>query len=174
VLPEIHVHRPFCRLPYSSTKQADNGPQGTICPNRPGSAQTSVVAVETAEVAGTLAQLMLDGTEEAVKAVVADVTEAASTLWTASVRCDIVAEARSLDSLAQERCMVTCYLTQKGSGTLTVVASEVDGMLVAGAAVVAGDVVRMDRYVQVPGYMASAVALELAGESDTVHAAVAR
>ena len=163
----------LCRLPYSSTKQADNGLQDTICPNRPGSAQMSVAA-ETAEVAGTLAQLMLDGTEEAVKAVVADVTEAASTLWIALVRRDIVAEARSLDSLAQERCMATCYLTQKGSGTLTVVASEVDGMLVAGAAVVAGDVVRVDRYVQVPGCMASAVALELAGESDTVHAAVAR
>jgi hypothetical protein len=45
---------------------------------------------------------------EAVKAVVADVTEAVNTLRTASVQCGIVAGVRILDSLAQALCMATC------------------------------------------------------------------
>ena len=48
------------------------------------------------------------------------------------------------------------------------VAFVVDGMLVA-----AGDAVQVGRCVQVPGCMANAVAPKLAGESDTVHGAVA-
>jgi hypothetical protein len=55
-----------------------------------------------------VARKKLDGKLEAAKAVLADVTETASTLWAASVQCGIVAGARSLGSLVQARCMVTC------------------------------------------------------------------
>ena len=65
-------------------------------------------AVEKAEAADMVARKKLDGKLEAAKAVLADVTETASTLWAASVQCGIVAGARSLGSLVQARCMVTC------------------------------------------------------------------
>ena len=55
-----------------------------------------------------VARKKLDGKLEAAKAVPADVTETASTLWAASVQCGIVAGARSLGSPVQARCMVTC------------------------------------------------------------------
>ena len=100
------------RLPRSPPKQAGNGLQDKPYPNRPGSALTIVVAVpvavEEAEAADMIARLKSDGTSEAAKAVLADVTEIASTLWAASVQCGIVAGARSLGSLAQAQCMVKC------------------------------------------------------------------
>ena len=100
------------RLPHSSPKQADNGLQDKPCPNRHGSALTIVVAepaaVEEAEAAGMFARKKLDGTLEAAKAVLADVTGTAKTQWAALVRCDIVAGARSLGSPVQAHCMVKC------------------------------------------------------------------
>jgi len=66
------------------------------------------VAVEVVEAADTLAHQTADDMVEPVKAVVADVTEAANTLLTALVRCGIAAGVRSLESLAQARCMVRC------------------------------------------------------------------
>jgi hypothetical protein len=93
-------------------KQADNGLQGKPCLNHPGSALTIVVAgpaaVEQVEAADMLAPQNLDGTMEAAKAVLADETEAESTLQTALVQHGIVAGARSLGSLVQAQCMVMC------------------------------------------------------------------
>ena len=102
----------------------------------------------------------------------AGVIETASTLWAASVQCGIVAGARSLGSLVQARCTVTCWWRQTGSGTPTAVAFVVGGKPVA--AVAAGHVVLLGMCVRALDCMASAVEPELVGESDTVHAAVAR
>lgn len=100
------------RLPHSSPKQADNGLQDKPCPNRHGSALTIAVAepaaAEEAEAAGMFARKKLDGMLEAAKAVLANVTGTASTLWAALVQCGIVAGARSLGSPVQARCMVMC------------------------------------------------------------------
>lgn len=102
----------------------------------------------------------------------ADVTETVSTLWAASVQCGIVAGARSLGSLVLAQCMVTCWWRQTGSGTPTAVAFVEGGKPVAAAA--AARVVRLGKCVRVLGCMASAVAPNLVGDSDTVHAAVAQ
>jgi hypothetical protein len=109
---------------------------------------------------------------EAAKAVLAGVTETASTLWAASVQCGIVAGARSLGSPVQAQCMVMCCWKQTGSGIPTGAAFAVGGTPVA--AVAAGHVVLLDMCVPALDCMASAVAPELVCESDTVHAAVAR
>ena len=45
---------------------------------------------------------------EAAKAVLAGVIEIVNTLWAALVQCGIVAGARSLGSLVQAQCTVTC------------------------------------------------------------------
>lgn len=66
-----------------------------------------------------------------------------------------------------------CYRKQKGSGTPIAVAFAEGGMRVAAAAAVVAVevVVQLGMCARVPGCMAIVVALELVGESDTVHAA---
>lgn len=115
-----HGHMPSSRCSvaqsrfrsHPSPKQAGNDLQDKPCLNRPGSVLTIVVAgpaaVEQAEAADILARQNLDGTMEAAKAVLADVTESEGTLQTALVQHDIVAGARSLGSLVRVQCMVTC------------------------------------------------------------------
>jgi hypothetical protein len=91
-----------------------------------------------------LAPQNLDGTMEAAKAVLADETEAESTLQTALVQ-------------------------HTGSGIPTVVA-----FVAGGKPVAAGHVVRTGRCGRVLGCMVSAVAPEVVRESDTVPGAVAQ
>ena len=106
----FRVHRPFAVVLVSPTEQVGNDSRDTPCQNHHGSAQTMVVAVAVEQVgaAEMLVRLAVDDMMEAVKAVVADVTEAVNTLWTASVQCGIVAGARNPDSLVRALCMVTC------------------------------------------------------------------
>lgn len=54
------------------------------------------------------ARKKLDGMLEAAKAVLANATGTASTLWAALAQCGIVAGARNLGSPVQARCMVMC------------------------------------------------------------------
>lgn len=66
-----------------------------------------------------------------------------------------------------------CYQKQRGSGTLTAVASAEGDMLVAAAVVVVELVAQPGMSALVLGCMASAVVPGLVGESDTVYAAAA-
>lgn len=101
-------------LSLSPTMTAGSDPQNNSFPNHRGSAQGVVTAfaaaVEVEEVeGGMLAQQTLGDKAEVVKAALAYVVEAVNTRQIASVRCDIVAAARSLESPAQAQCRVMCY-----------------------------------------------------------------